>query len=188
MIMDADIIVIGASPAGLMAARNAALKGTNVILIDRKEAIGNSTHPANTFFKGMFDKTGETVDQSYVIKNLKGAHIVAPSGSEVVVESPAYFLDRRKFDEYYAQQVLKAGVDIRTGTEALNAIRNEGIFSLSTNKGMLKSKIIIVSDGINSRIAGLLGMKPIKYPGDIAWSMEAEIEAPITGAAISGTC
>lgn len=49
--MDADIIVIGASPAGLMAARNAALKGANVILIERKEVIGNPTHPANTFLK-----------------------------------------------------------------------------------------------------------------------------------------
>lgn len=175
--MDADIIVIGASPAGLMAARNAALKGASVILIDRKEAIGSSTHPANTFFKGMFDKTGESVDQSYVIKNLKGAHIVAPSGSEVVVKSPAYFLDRKKFDEHYAQQVLKVGVDIRTATEALSVIRSEGVFSISTNTGMLKCKLVIVSDGINSRVAGLLGMKPIKYPQDIAWSVEAEVEA-----------
>jgi flavin-dependent dehydrogenase len=55
---------------------------------------------------------------------------------------------------------VKAGVDIRTGVEALNVIRNEGIFSISTNEGMLKSKIVIISDGINSRIAGLLGMKP----------------------------
>lgn len=44
----------------------------------------------------MFDRAGETVDQGYVIKNLKGAHIVAPSGGEVVIQSPAYFfLDRR---------------------------------------------------------------------------------------------
>ncbi|WP_321419723.1 NAD(P)/FAD-dependent oxidoreductase [uncultured Methanomethylovorans sp.] len=179
--MDADIIVIGASPAGLMAARNAALKGVNVILIERKEVIGNPTHPANTFFKGMFDRAGETVDPGYVIKNLKGAHIVAPSGAEVVVRSPAYFLDRKKFDEYYAQQVSKAGVDVRTGIEALNVIRSEGVFSLSTNEGILKSKLVIISDGINSRIAGLLGMKPIKYPRDIAWSMEAEVEAPGLG-------
>ncbi len=179
--MDTDIVVIGASPAGLMAARNAALKGVNVILIDRKDAIGNPTHPANTFFKGMFDKTGETIDQSYVVKDLKGAHIIAPSGGTVDVESPAYFLDRRKFDEYYMQQVLQADVDIRTGTEALNVIRNEGIFSISTNKGTLKSKMVIISDGINSRIAGLLGMNPIKYPHDIAWSMEAVVEAPGLG-------
>ncbi|WP_367344397.1 NAD(P)/FAD-dependent oxidoreductase [Methanomethylovorans sp.] len=179
--MDTDIVVIGASPAGLMAARNAALKGVNVILIDRKDAIGNPTHPANTFFKGMFDKTGETIDQSYVVKDLKGAHIIAPSGGTVDVESPAYFLDRRRFDEYYMQQVLQADVDIRTGTEALNVIRNEGIFSISTNKGTLKSKMVIISDGINSRIAGLLGMNPIKYPHDIAWSMEAVVEAPGLG-------
>ncbi|MDK2940468.1 MAG: digeranylgeranylglycerophospholipid reductase, partial [Methanolobus sp.] len=68
--MDADIIVIGASPAGVMAARNASAKGCKVILLDKKEAVGVPTHPANTFFKGMFDRTGEEVDQSYVIKNL----------------------------------------------------------------------------------------------------------------------
>ena len=61
--MDSDIIVIGASPAGMMAARNAARKGRSVILLDRKEAAGIPSHPANTFFKGMFDRTGETVDQ-----------------------------------------------------------------------------------------------------------------------------
>lgn len=47
--MDADIIVIGASPAGVMAARNASRKGCKVILLDRKEAAGIPTHPANTF-------------------------------------------------------------------------------------------------------------------------------------------
>jgi len=181
--MDADIVVIGGSPAGLMAARNAALKGTNVILIDRKESIGNPPHPANTLFKGMFDRTGETVDQCYVIKKLKGARIVAPSGGEVFIESPAYFLNRKKFDKYYAKQVLKAGVDVRTGIEAFNVIRNEEIFSISTNEGTLRSKLVIISDGINSRIAGLMGMKPIKYPGDIAWSMEAEVEASGLGEA-----
>lgn len=60
----------------------------------------------------------------------------------------------------------KAGVDVRTGIEALNVILLKVFFPLSTNEGILKSKLVIISDGINSRIAGLLGMKPIKYPRD----------------------
>lgn len=35
--MDADIIVIGASPAGVMAARNASRKGCKVILLDKRK-------------------------------------------------------------------------------------------------------------------------------------------------------
>ncbi|QLC49031.1 NAD(P)/FAD-dependent oxidoreductase [Methanolobus zinderi] len=179
--MDADIIVIGASPAGVMAARNASSKGCKVMLLDRKEAAGVPTHPANTFFKGMFDRTGEEVDQSYVIKNLKGAYIIAPGGRNVLFEGEAYFLDRRKFDEFYIKQAEDAGADVRFGIEVLNVLRSEGGFLLSTSKGKMRCKLVIVSDGINSRIGGLLGMKPIKYPDDIAWSLEAEIEADSIG-------
>ncbi|WP_406660556.1 NAD(P)/FAD-dependent oxidoreductase [Methanolobus sp. ZRKC3] len=175
--MDADIIIIGASPAGMMAARNASRKGCSVIVIDKKEAVGTPTHPANTFFKGMFDRAGETVDQSYVIKTLKGAHIIAPSGRNVAFEGEAYFLDRKKFDEFYAQQVIDTGVELHMGVEALNVLRNGETFVVSTTEGKMKCKLVIVSDGINSKIAGLMGMKPLKYPQDIAWALEAEVEA-----------
>lgn len=175
--MDADIIVIGASPAGMMAARNAARKGRSVLLLDRKESIGVPAHPANTFFKGMFDRAGETVDQSYVIKTLKGAHIIAPSGREVIFEGESYFLDRRKFDEFYAKQVTDAGAEIRMGIEVHNVLRTGDLFTLSTSRGKLKCRLVIVSDGINSKIAALLGLRSLKYPEDIAWAMEAEVEA-----------
>lgn len=175
--MDADIIVIGASPAGVLAARNASAKGCKVILLDKKEAAGVPTHPANTFFKGMFDRTGEEADPSYVIKNLKGAYIIAPSGRKVLFEGEAYFLDRKKFDEFYIRQAEAAGTDVRFGIEVLNVLRSEGGFMLSTSRGKMKCRLVIVSDGINSRAGALLGMKPIRYPEDIAWSLEAEIEA-----------
>ncbi len=175
--MDADVIVIGSSPAGMMAARNAALKGISVILLDRKEAIGTPAHPANTFFKGMFDRTGEAVDQSYVIKTLKGAHIIAPSGREAIFEAESYFLDRKKFDEFYARQVTGAGAEIRMGVEVHNVLRTGDHFTLSTSRGKLECRLVIISDGINSKIAALLGLRSLKYPEDIAWAMEAEVEA-----------
>ena len=179
--MDADILVIGASPAGIMAARNASQKGANVILIDSKKELGHPPHPANTFFKGMFDKAGEKVDQKYVKHNLKGMHIVAPHGDEIVIETPGYFLDRTKFDEHYAKQIKKAGVDVRTGVESYNVLKTGNTFSVSTSEGMLKSKIVVAADGINSKTAGLLGLKTVRYPNDIAWAVEAEIEADGVG-------
>ena len=42
MVMKTDIAVIGASPAGLMAARYAALGGAKVTLFEKKETIGKS--------------------------------------------------------------------------------------------------------------------------------------------------
>lgn len=175
--VDADIIVIGLSPAGMMAARNASRGDAKVTVIDRKEEPGIPPHPANTFFRAMIDRAGEEIDERYVIHNLRGARIVAPSGSSVVVESPGYFIDRTMFDKIYAKKLQEEGVDIRMGIEAYNVIRGQNSFTVSTSEGSLSSKIVIISDGINSKMASLLGMRPVKHPQDIAWAMEAEVNA-----------
>ncbi|WP_318531495.1 NAD(P)/FAD-dependent oxidoreductase [Methanohalophilus profundi] len=162
--MDADVIVVGASPAGLAASRVASEQGLDVLLMDKQDVLGENTHPANTFFKGMFDRAGETVDSSYVLKNLRGANIVAPSGSYVEVESPAYLLDRPAFDRYYIQKTRDSGVDIATSVEAYNVLKNDEGVSVSTSQGTFDSKLVIISDGINSKLASLCGLSAMKHP------------------------
>jgi len=179
--MDADIIIIGASPAGLMAARNASEKGVDVLLLEKKTGIGHPPHPANSFFKGMLDRCGETVDPSYVVHYLKGMKIISPSGREVVVETPGYSIDKTKFDRFYAAKTEKAGVDLRTGIEVYNILKAGGEFSVSSSEGTFSSKLVIISDGINSKLAGLLGLKTMKYPQDLAWGIEMDIRAKDLG-------
>ena len=179
--MDADIIVIGASPAGMMAARNACEKGSSVILLERKEEIGHPPHPANSFFKGMLDKCGETADPSYVVHYLKGMQIISPSGRTVEIETPGYAIDKTKFDRFYAEKITKTGVDLLKGIEAQNILRDGEIFYVNTSAGVFRSKIVIISDGINSKMASSLGLKTMKHPEDIAWGIELEVRAPDLG-------
>jgi len=179
--MDADIIVIGASPAGLMAARNSSEKGSTVLLLERKNEIGNPPHPANSFFKGMLDKCGETADPSYVVHYLKGMQIISPSGRIVEVETPGYSIDKTKFDRFYAKKVMKTGVDLRTGTEVHDILKEGDKFTIHTSAGDFTSKLVIISDGINSKMASFLGLKTMKHPEDIAWGVELDIRAPDLG-------
>jgi flavin-dependent dehydrogenase len=179
--MDADIIVIGASPAGLMAARNACEKGSSVLLLEKKEEIGNPPHPANSFFKGMLDKCGEVADPSYVLHSLKGMKIISPSGRIVEVETPGYAIDKTKFDRFYAKKIIKTGVDLQTGIETHEILREGENFSVNTSSGVFRSKLVIISDGINSKMASLLGLKTMKHPEDIAWGIELEVRAPALG-------
>lgn len=179
--MDADIIVIGASPAGLMAARNACEKGSSVLLLEKKEEIGNPPHPANSFFKGMLDKCGEEADPSYVVHYLKGMQIISPSGRTVEVETPGYAIDKTEFDRFYAKKIMKIGVDLRKGVEVNNILRDGEIFTVSTSAGVFTSRLVVISDGINSKIASLLGLKTMKHPEDIAWGIELDVRAPDLG-------
>ena len=177
----ADIIVIGASPAGLMAARNASEKGATVLLLERKEEIGRPPHPANSFFKGMFDKCGEKADSSYVLHYLKGMKIISPSGRIVEIETPGYAIDKTKFDKFYAEKASRTGVELRTGAEVYKIEKKGENFTVYTSAGILRAKLIVISDGINSKIASFLGLKTMKYPEDIAWGIELEVKAPNLG-------
>lgn len=179
--MDADIIVIGASPAGLMAARNACEKGSSVLLLEKKEEIGNPPHPANSFFKGMLDKCGEVADPSYVVHYLKGMQIISPSGRIVEVETPGYAIDKTKFDRFYAEKIMKTGVDLRKRIEVHDILRDGEKFSVNTSAGVFRSKLVIISDGINSKMASILGLNTMKHPEDIAWGIELEVRSPHLG-------
>ena len=174
---DADVLVIGASPAGISAALAASAQDIDVTLIEQKSGIGDPPHPANTFFQGMFDKTSEIVHSEYVIREMTGAEIVSPSGSRIVVDAPGYIIDRRKFDEYHVRELIEQNVDIHTGVTAHNIIKKDKKIRISTSDRTFTSDIVIIADGISSQLSALAGLHPTKYPHDIAWAVEAEVEA-----------
>ena len=176
-----DIVVIGASPAGVMAARSAALQGASVTLLDRKEDIGHPSHPANTFFKFMMDRNCELILDDYVQNRLRGMKIISPGGISIEIETPGYYIDRQLFDRHYRDELLNAGVNVLTGMEALSVMRDGSQFKVSTSDGILIPKLVIAADGIESKTAARMGLKTTRYPGDIAWAVEAKVRAPGIG-------
>jgi len=87
MVYDTEIAVIGASPAGLLAARNASIGGADVTLIEKKSEIGVPSHPANSIYKGMMGITSEKINKCYVRRKIKGMKIISPSGHEVKIDT-----------------------------------------------------------------------------------------------------
>ena len=185
-----DIAVIGASPAGLMAARYAALGGAKVTLFEKKEVIGEDVHPANSFYRGMLGLTGEKVNSSYVAHKIKGMKLVSPCGRTIKVKTPGYAIDKAEFDKFYEKKALAAGVEIQTSAEVLDVRRKESGVILKTTpkdgleeKTKIKAKIVIIADGILSKNVKALGLNTMKHPEDIAWGTELTVKAPGIGMA-----
>lgn len=187
MAIKTDIAVIGASPAGLMAARYAALGGAKVMLFEKKEEIGENPHPANSVFKGMMNITGEKIDSSYVVHTIKGMKLISPGGHKIKVKTEGYALDKGAFDRFYEKKALSEGVEIKTGTEVVNLRRKESGVVLKTAAGnsenteRVKAKVVIIADGILSKNAQAAGLHTLKHPEDIAWGTELTIRAPGIG-------
>lgn len=177
--MSYDIIVVGASPAGLMAAWKASKAGSSVLLLDKKERIGDGPHPADTTFEGMFKITGLDIQKEYVIHRVKGMHILSPSGFRIVINNPGFAIDRAVFDEYYAGNAHDAGAEIKANSRAIDlkiGDEKHGLITRENNeKRTYKAKIVIGADGIESSIAHWAGLKSMRHPEEMASAVQAEM-------------
>ena len=59
---------------------------------------------------------------------------------------------------------MKTGVDLRKGVEVHDILRDGEKFSVNTSAGVFRSKLVIISDGINSKMASLLGPENNETP------------------------
>jgi len=177
-----DVLVVGASPAGLMAAFSAAQGGAEVILVDRDPA--GLDHAANTLFEGMAGPSGIKVEDCYLKKELEGMRILSPSGQGATIPAKGYFIDRKKFDEHYLGLAKSSGVTILAGL-ARNS-RQEGssrTVSLEMDGGeeQIRARVVVDASGVSSSLAHQAGLQPMRHPEDIAWAMEAEVMLPELG-------
>jgi len=179
-----DLVIIGAGPAGLMAAKVAANRNLNVVVIERKRDISLITRACCQLFimdkdyekesirveqgKIIFPNNGFEVDYDGPTFNIVDMYFISPKGRHKVHfankdKSPSAI----KFDKGILLKNLwerceRAGVKFRSGIVAYDAKDSvQGVEVSLTCKGAkstLKAKKIIVADGVNSRIAEALGM------------------------------
>lgn len=159
MSADYDVIVVGAGPAGSGAAQYAASNGASVLLIDRKEKIGEPVAcgefmPDIEEIKSMFPLSEDLDDifdipSEYVLKELDLFRIHYHLKKYWDIPFKGYTTDRRFFDKYLAERAKKAGAEIMTSTHAMSINGTEVV----TNNGTFKSKVIIGADGPVSKVA-----------------------------------
>jgi digeranylgeranylglycerophospholipid reductase len=176
--MKCDVLVVGASAAGLMAAISAARCGSSVILLDKNMSGGN--HTANTLFEGMATQAKQQIDHCYVRKTLRGMQIISPFGHSVTVSAPGYFIDRKRFDDCHLKIAENEGVillqDVAKGLET-----NSGRYKVSTGHGEIDTMVCIDATGVQPLLASQLGLSTMRHPLDIAWAIEATIQHPDLG-------
>jgi digeranylgeranylglycerophospholipid reductase len=180
--MKCDVLVVGASPAGIMAAIKAARLDSEVILIDKN--LGQLDHAANTLFEGMASRAGLQIEDCYLQNELDGMRILSPSGHGATIPARGFFIDRKKFDDYHLAIAEAAGIAVMPG-EARDARLSGGKRSVITDQGEIEAKVVIDASGVQlhstSTLASEVGLLPMCHPEDIAWAMEAEIEHPGLG-------
>jgi digeranylgeranylglycerophospholipid reductase len=153
-----DIIVVGAGPAGSMAARFAAEKGVSVLMLEKDRDVGYPVRCGEAISKAGVEEF-ITPDEKWIAAKISKFSFNAPDGTEVILDfgEAGFVLERRIFDYELARTAADAGADILTRAYVNGLLFNDGKVSgvkyeHQGEQKEIKSKIVIAADGVESRV------------------------------------
>ena len=175
--IETDVLVIGAGPAGSAAAKHAALGGADVILIDKKSEIGTPKRCAEGIYDHGLKWLGIEPDPAWAVQRINGGTLIAPDKTrltldETILPEKGYIIERKVFDKYMAMDAARAGAQIMVKTQAKSIQRGEdskGSFYTVDCEQMgeiieVKARIVIAADGPESRVAKAFGVNSTTKP------------------------
>jgi len=168
-----EVVVIGAGPAGLLAAHELGKQSVDTLVLEEHPKIGIPTSCAGLISVSGFKRLGIRLPNSVILNRVRGAIFYSPSGRQLKVarKAPqAYVVDRAKFDQYLAQRTKKVGVPICLGTRVtrirfLKKPQPQKVEILATQSRSpsprkILTKLCIDAEGCKSRVLRQTGLSP----------------------------
>jgi geranylgeranyl reductase family protein len=179
--MEYDVVVVGAGPAGSMAAKYAAKAGARVLMIEEHAAIGQPVQCAGLISTRAFE--GCEVPETVSRLAIRGANIHAPDGRILTVDGKrtmAYVVDRGELDHAMALEALKSGVASLVKTR-FSGLQWQGsdviIAALSQGEPIeIRTRVVIGADGLQSAVGRLAGLERVQT---VLTCAQAEVYADV---------
>ena len=182
-----DVIVVGGGPAGAVAARFAAEGGASVLLIEKRQEVGDPIRCAEGVGTKDLNQYLD-IETRWIAAPIKGATLYVPDGTPIKMRPKdpdqvyGYILERKIFDRALVDKAANAGVEVRTKTSATGLIKTDGkitgvkIMHLGVEKEV-SAKIVIGADGVESKVGRWAGIDTTLKLKDI----EAGVQYLMTG-------
>jgi digeranylgeranylglycerophospholipid reductase len=185
-LIETDVLVIGAGPAGSSTAKHAALNGAEVILMDKKSEIGSPKRCAEGVSKEGLKKLGIEPNSRWVTKELSGVRLISPNGTDVWMKEDqvnlpeaGYILERKIFDKFMAMDAARAGatIMIKTLARGMRKDHNDYIVSCQSmgEDFEIKAKIVVGADGPESHVGRWGGLKTTVKPKNMESGIQFEM-------------
>lgn len=178
MAMKYDVVVVGAGPAGSMAAKFASQGGAKVLMIEKRQEIGSPVRCGEGLAKSSVIKIGIKPDKKWIAHEVKGGKIISPDGTTIFLEDRmaggevGYVIHRDIFDEELAKDAARAGTDIIVKCSATDVIKEggaiKGIKAHHMGENLeIRADLVIGADGFESQVARWAGIDTKLAPADV---------------------
>lgn len=167
MTHDTDLLVIGAGPAGAIAAWEAkrAAPALEVVLLERDAAVGQPVRCAEGVGDAGLREFADPDGAPWAARKITRVVFVAPDDTEVKVaeRDVGWILDRTRFDAFLATRAVDLGVELRLRTEAAGMTRApDGRWSVRLRgpdgEAVCRARLVIGADGVEAMVGRWAGL------------------------------
>jgi digeranylgeranylglycerophospholipid reductase len=164
---DVDVLVVGAGPAGSIAAREAAraAPGLEVLLLERDRAVGAPVRCAEGVGDAGLREFASPEGAPWAARKITRVIFLAPDDTEVQVaeRDVGWILDRTRFDAALAAEAVAAGADLQVGTEATGMAREpDRRWAVSVRgpggRHVVRARVVIAADGVETMVGRWAGL------------------------------
>lgn len=162
-----DVVVIGAGPAGSVAAATCARAGLSVLLAEKRQEIGSPVRCAEAVGVETISRF-IPLDHQWIAAEIEAFSVSNPQGDTIVLppEETTLVLERKLFDRELARLAAEAGAEVVVKARATGLIKNgRGVagvrFMVQGHPREVAARIVIGADGTESQSPRWAGLKSI---------------------------
>jgi len=164
--LQTEVLVVGAGPAGCVAALELARQGIDVLVVDRSQFPREKICGDGLLEDSL--RTLESVGLSSAVKEkahtIRSILFVAPNGTECELEGDFYTLPRKELDALLLDEACKGGAQFLGGiTVSEPLIRNGSCvgaigFDEEEQEISIAARLVLLATGANARILRVFGV------------------------------
>lgn len=184
-----DAIVVGAGPAGSVAAYCMAKAGLEVLLIERGDAPGAKNMTGGRLYGHSLHKILPNFwEEAPVERKVTRETVTFMTGETAVSldvksekwnETPSFTVLRSEFDAWLASKAEEAGAMLAAGVKVDELIMENGrVIGVRCDEDEMLANVVIAADGVNSLLAQKAGIRGELLAKHVAVGAKEVIELP----------
>ena len=184
-----DVIIVGAGPAGVSAAKILADNNKKVLIVDRANEAGDKNMFGGAIYtqqtKEIFPNFTDSAPIERGISEQKIFMLTDSESNEISNNTykkenfNAFSVNRAKWDKWCVEEVIKANGYYAPKTLVKELIIENGkVVGIQTELEKYYANLVIIADGVNSLLAKQIGLRKEIKDSDVTLNVKEVIKLP----------